>query len=200
LSGGRITRPVMSHEGSAVCVAKGIQASVVSAGLLLASITASLAASQQNTDRLFVEMPRVGSGYFIDFRARPNVYIGHTYIVYGRIDASGRLIETHYAGLTPFKDPWRGLFVPIRASVTKYIDDTRKTPNAIYRRRLTPAQYRLVVQKVEYLRARDRVWQAVFLNCNDFANQIADTLGMPRPPSTMPPPMWVGLLRLLNER
>jgi hypothetical protein len=185
---------------NALRVANAILASVVSAGLLLASATVGSAASQRNTDMLFAEVPRVGGGYFIDFRARPSSYIGHTYIVYGRIDASGRLVETHYAGLIPFGQPWRGLFVPIEASVQEYIDDTRRTPSAIYRVRLTAGQYRAVVQRVEYLRAQDRVWHAVFLNCNDFANQIAETLGMLHPPSTMPPPMWVGLFRLLNER
>jgi hypothetical protein len=190
---------MMSHEGNALRVANAILASVVSAGLLLAGVTAGSAASQHGADMLFASVPRVGGGYFIDFRARPSSYIGHTYIVYGRIDASGRLVETHYAGLIPFKQPWRGLFVPIQASVQQYIDDTRRIPNAIYRVRLTAERYRAVVQRVEYLRAQDRVWHAVFLNCNDFANQIAETLDMLHPPSTMPPPMWVGLFRLLNE-
>ena len=181
-------------------VANAILALVIFAGLVLAGTTAGSATSRDSAEMLFAEVPRVGGGYFIDFRARPGTYIGHTYIVYGRIDASGRLVETHYAGLIPFKQPWRGLFVPIEASVQQYIDDTRRIPNAIYRVRLTAEQYRAVARRVEYLRGQDRVWHAVFLNCNDFANQIAETLGMLHPPSTMPPPMWVALFRLLNER
>jgi hypothetical protein len=115
---------MMSHEGNALRVADAILASVVSAGLSLASLAVGSAASQHSANMLFGAVPGVGSGYFIDFRARPSTYIGHTYIVYGRIDASGRLIETHYAGLIPFKQPWRGL--PIQASVQQYIDDTRR--------------------------------------------------------------------------
>jgi hypothetical protein len=199
LSGGRITRPMMSHGGNALRVANAILAWIAAAGVLLASATAGSAASQRSADMLFASVPRIAGGYFIDFRARPSTYIGHTYIVYGRIDARGRLVDPHYAGLIPFKQPWRGLFVPIQASVQQYIDDTRRTPSAIYRVPLTAGQYRAVVRRVEYLRAQDRVWHAVFLNCNDFANQIAETLDMLHPPSTMPPPMWVALFRLLNE-
>ena len=39
--------------------------------------------------------------YFIEFRSRPSTYIGHTYIVYGRTDASGRILEVRYRRVHP---------------------------------------------------------------------------------------------------
>src|ERR1043166_4314985 len=34
-----------------------------------------------------------GERYFIEFRARPGPFIGHTYVVYGRADADGRILD-----------------------------------------------------------------------------------------------------------
>ena len=140
------------------------------------------------------------SSYFIDFRARPSSYIGHTYIVYGRLDADGGVAELHYAGLIPEHDVWQGLFVPIEATVRQYKDDTKYLPTAIYRRRLNPEEYQRVTRRVRYLQATEHRWHAVFQNCNSFAIDIADILGLGRPPSLLPPSVWVGMLRTLNER
>jgi hypothetical protein len=138
--------------------------------------------------------------YFIDFRARPSGYIGHTYIVYGRLDADGGVAELHYAGLIPEHDAWEGLFVPIEATVRRYKDDLKYLPTAIYRRRLNPAEYQRVASRVRYMQATEHRWHAIFQNCNSFAIDIADVLGLGRPPSLLPPSVWVGMLRAFNER
>src|SRR5476651_1473317 len=44
------------------------------------------------SDQIIAEVPWTSGGYFIDFRARPSSYIGHTYIVYGRLDAQGGVV------------------------------------------------------------------------------------------------------------
>ena len=138
--------------------------------------------------------------YFVDFRARPSSYIGHTYIVYGRLDADGRIAELHYAGLIPEHNVWEGLFIPIEATVRQYKDDTRLLPTAIYRRRLNPTEYQRLTRAVRYMQATEHRWHAVFQNCNSFAVDIADVLRLGRPPSLLPPSVWVGMLRALNER
>ena len=142
--------------------------------------------------------PRRG-GYFIEFRARPSTFIGHTYVVYGRQGPRGRLAEQHYAGLIPEGDVWEGLWSPIRATVRKYKDDVRLRPDTIYRRRLTLEEYRYVERVVRFLRGNEREWHAIFQNCNDFGIIIAEALELNRPPSLMPPSMWVGMLRVLND-
>lgn len=144
--------------------------------------------------------PQSGSGerYFIDFRARPSAYIGHTYVVYGRVNADGRVTALHYAGLVPEESAWKGFFAPIRGSIRKYKDDTRRLPTIIYRRSLTRAEFRRVGRLVRLMKSMQREWHVVFFNCNDFAIQVAEVLGLRRPPSLLPPSMWVAGLRALN--
>ncbi len=141
----------------------------------------------------------LGAQYFIDFRARPSSYIGHTFIIYGRIDAQGRMVEHHIAGLIPEHDVWRGLIFPIEANVREYKDDRGLLPTVIYRRTLTAVEYARVVGTVRQMRAVSHLWHALFFNCNDFAIEIAETLGMVRPPSLLPPSVWVAHLRALNR-
>ena len=177
-----------------------VRALAIAAACLLAGASGGSAIAQQSADTIVAEEPWPNGGYFIDFRSRPSTYIGHTYIVYGRLNAEGRVLEMHYAGLIPEEDAWKGLVAPVRATVRRYIDDTRLTPTAIYRRRLTAAEYRQVTRTVEYLHATEHRWHAIFQNCNDFGIQIAEALGLWRPPSLMPPSAWVAGLRALNER
>ena len=141
-----------------------------------------------------------GEHYFIDFRARQSTYIGHTYIVYFRVDASGHVVEEHHDGLIPEEDVWNGLFSPIRATIRKYKDDTRLPVTDVYRRELTAAEFARVGRAVRMLKATQRQWHLIFYNCNDFAIEIAEALGLRRPPSLMPPGAWVGTMRALNER
>ena len=138
--------------------------------------------------------------YFIDFRARPSGYIGHTFIVYGRLDGRGGIAEMHYAGLIPEHLVFGGLFVPVEARVRRYKDDTRLLATTIYRRRLNAVQYQRVQQTVRHKQATEHRWHAVLQNCNSFAVDIADVLGLARPPSLLPPSVWVGMLQLINER
>lgn len=147
-----------------------------------------------------VAQSSAGERYFIDFRARQSTYIGHTYIVYFRVGADGRVAEEHHEGLIPEEDVWNGLFSPIRATIRKYKDDTRLPVTDIYRRELTAAEFVRVGRAVRMLRATQRRWHLIFYNCNDFAIEIAEALGLRRPPSLMPPNVWVSTMRALNER
>jgi hypothetical protein len=141
-----------------------------------------------------------GDRYFVDFRSRPSSYIGHTYIVYFRVDGTGRIVEQNYAGLIPEEDGWKGLLAPIKGSVKKYKDDETVPPDAIYRRRVTAEEYRRVARVVQTFKRAGHSWHAVFLNCNDFGIEVAETLYLRRPHSLLPPRMWVHLLKAMNER
>jgi hypothetical protein len=155
----------------------------------------------RDSSQIYARVEAVAPGsYFIDFRARPSSYFGHTYIVYGRLDTDGRVAELHYAGLIPEGNAWEGLFVPIEGTVRQYKDDTKYLPTAIYRRRLSAVEYQQVSARVRRLRASEHRWHAIFQNCNSFAIDIAAVLGLGRPPSLLPPSVWVGMLRALNER
>jgi hypothetical protein len=143
---------------------------------------------------------QAGARYFIDFRARPSGYIGHTFVVYGRLDAQGHAIERHVAGLIPDRAAWRGVFFPIKGSVRKYKDDELLPPTVIYRLTLTRREYGRVLATVRQMRTVSDRWHAIFFNCNDFAIEIAEELGLAHPPSLLPPAVWVTGLRNLNRR
>jgi hypothetical protein len=140
-----------------------------------------------------------GGRYFIEFRARSSTYIGHTFIHYGRVDSDGRIVESSRAGLIPEVSAWKGLIFPVRGSIREYKDDTRLPTRVIYRRSLTAQEYARVAATVRRMQATEDLWHGVFFNCNDFAIEIAETLHMRRPPSLMPPDVWVDALRALNE-
>ena len=141
------------------------------------------------------------SGHFVDFRARPGALWGHTFIVYGRIDAGGRALEVARAGLYP--DDGRmgliaGTFMPVDARVQAVPDDFAERPSVIYRRRLSAADYARLRAKVARMRGGERTWHLVMFNCNDFCIAIARELGLAAPPAMLVPNAWVRALAAMN--
>jgi len=161
-------------------------------------LLAMLASSRASAEPAIALRSDAGERYFIEFRARPGPFIGHTYVVYGRTDLTGRVLDVHSAGLFPDGNALVGAFLPVVGSVRHDRNDTKYAPNAVYRKPLSAAEYARVVRFVEMLRARQHEWHLMFQNCNDFGIMVAEALGLRRPPSLMPPSMWVGLLRALN--
>jgi hypothetical protein len=141
------------------------------------------------------------AGHFVDFRSRPGYLFGHTFIVYGRLDARGRPRDSRLAGIYP-TDGQAGLIVgsliPVRASVRGVEDDFSERPNNIYRRRLSPAQYARLKRVVGGLKRSEREWDLLFKNCNDFAIAVAKGMDMATPPSWLLPYYFVGGMRVLN--
>jgi hypothetical protein len=139
--------------------------------------------------------------YFVDFRSRPGYLFGHTYIAYGRIDAHGGLHDMQYAGVYPL-DGQSGLIIgaviPVPASVRAVKGDFQP-PSNVYRRRLSATEFARLQQIVRDTRASGRQWNLLFNNCNDFAIDIADGLGMTAPPSWLPPDTFIDGLRFMNE-
>jgi hypothetical protein len=162
-------------------------------GCLLLTILASRASAEP------APLHGADERYFIEFRARPSTFVGHTYVVYGRADAAGRILDQRYAGLIPDNRDWKGLFLPIPASVREDKDDARLKPDNTYRRELSAAEYARLSRAVRFLRNNEREWHLIFQNCNDFAIVLAEALGLRRPPSLMLPSLWVSTLRALNE-
>jgi hypothetical protein len=170
--------------------------------LLLLAMLASSRASAEPTS--YTQQPRAQprnaeERYFIEFRARPGAFIGHTYVAYGRTSAAGRILDQHYAGLLPDGNAWEGLLGPIPASVREYKADAKAKPDTVYRRPLSAGEYAMVSRAVRFLRNNERELHVVFQNCNDFGIVLAEALGLRRPPSLMPPSVWVSTLRALNE-
>ncbi len=137
------------------------------------------------------------TSHFVEFRSRPGDKVGHTYIVYGRIDAAGRLRDVRYAGLYPRSD--KAVLMAPRATIRGGVrDDFRLPPDAVYRRHVTAQEFERVRAKIRQIRKRESHWNLLFFNCNDFAIEIAETLGLWRPPGWLLPRDFVGVLRAMN--
>jgi hypothetical protein len=144
--------------------------------------------------------------YFVDFRARSSSRIGHTFVVFGRMGARGRVLEAHYAGLYP-KDKYEH-FLVISAlagpayAVPAYIgtgkDDRNGQVTAVYRRKLTARSYAHLRATLRRLQAEKPRWHLFFYNCNDFAAQVAQAMRMVTPPTLAPPLLFVNGLAAIN--
>jgi hypothetical protein len=144
------------------------------------------------------EAAQVGGGYFVEFRARRGLTpFGHSYIVYGRLNAQGDMIAPQVVGFSDGDPTSTHLFVE-RALVGPLDRDFKDTPTAVYRRRLTATQFDQLSSKVRQFRRAQLPYHFFFLNCEDFAGEIAESIGLRRPPSLVPPMAYVAWLRVLN--
>lgn len=143
-----------------------------------------------------------GERAFVDFHARPGPdVVGHTYIVYGRLSAHGEIIEAHVAGLyTDEANYWKGLFAPLPANVGRSKDDLTQVSEVVYQRQLSAEQFNRLKSGVDRFRANQHSWHLLFMNCNDFAGEMAELIGLRRPPSLILPIMYVALLSAMNGR
>lgn len=140
--------------------------------------------------------------YFIDFRARQGHLLGHTIVVYGKLNERGRPIEVHHAGLYPI-DNQSGLIVgsvlPVDASVRAVKGDLTEPVTAVYGLQLTAAQYRIVTNAVLREKARETYWQMFIFNCNDFAQRIAASIGLRTPSTLLLPRQFVTIMKAMNR-
>ena len=144
------------------------------------------------------ETPQVGGSYFVEFRARGGLTpFGHNYIVYGRLNAQGDMIARQVVGFSDGDTRNTHLFA-VRALVGPLNRDFTSPPTAIYRRRLTASQFEQLSSKIRQIRRAELPYHFLFLNCSDFAGEIAETIGLRRPPSLVPPMAYVVGLRVLN--
>jgi len=141
--------------------------------------------------------------YFIDFRSRAGYAFGHTYIVYGRLNTRGRPVEVHYAGIYPLDDG-RGLVfgsvIPVAASVRGLEEDRKAAPTNVYRRRITATQYARLSAAVRRVGATEHPWHLLFYNCNNFAIEVVQWLGLRAPSAMLLPRAFIDELRDLNGR
>jgi hypothetical protein len=141
--------------------------------------------------------------YFIEFRSRYALSYGHTYVVFGRTNAGGQMINPEVAGLHPKSydaAPYvAGHFVPVPAE-TGPSDGDLEEPyrSASWRLLLSEAQYNKVVAYIRGLQARSQYWNATVYNCNAFVAEIARSMGYRTPPIWLRPQQFVTQLREMN--
>ena len=138
--------------------------------------------------------------YFIEFRSRTGFY-GHTYVVYGRIDSRGKRADVHYAGLYPEGGPvgfMLGHVLPVPATVDAVEDDLTDPVTETYLRIVTAEEFAKITAAIDRLRANTQLWNALLNNCNDFAAELAEELGLRTPSTLLIPELFVSGLREMN--
>ena len=140
--------------------------------------------------------------YYVDFRARPGVLLGHTIVVYGRLNARGQPATAHYAGLYPADGQTGvvvGSVVPVDASVRAVHGDFEHPATSIYRLKLTASRYYRLKRAIRHAEKYDTYWHILFSNCNAFAARMAEAIDLQTPPTLMLPDAFVMALRALND-
>ena len=174
-------------------------AKLIVAGLVCVASTVTIVA---RTGHDHAVEPPARWHYFVDFRARPGGVLGHTFIVYGRIDDGGRILESRSAGLYPRDDYAHSPLLPllvVPGHVSLKREDPRKGLGNIYRRRLSAAQFARLQATVRRIRKQRPRWNFVFQNCNSFVGRVAREIGLRTPPTLDLPDNFVRGLYLLNE-
>jgi hypothetical protein len=136
--------------------------------------------------------------YFVEFHARQGLTVfGHTYIVYGRLNARGTIVARHVVGFSDGDNGTVRLYAA-RGLVGPLKRDLSHLPTASYRRHLTPAQFFQLNLKIVQIQQAQPPYHLFFFNCTDFAGEIAEAIGLRRPPGLMVPTAYVVWLRALN--
>lgn len=141
--------------------------------------------------------------HFIEFRSRYALSYGHSYVVFGRTNKSGAMINPEVAGLAPATNsevPYvLGHFVPVPAETGWSDGDLEERyRSASWRVMLTDAEYRQVVADIRKLQARSKTWNATFYNCNAFVASIANSMGYRAPSKWLRPQQFITTLREMN--
>ena len=132
-----------------------------------------------------------GRPYFIEFRARNAAQYGHTFVLYGPVGSKGTIAGFHPAGDKPdcvncSAMSWIiGHFIPVPAETGASDGDNEPELYLLarYRIMLTAAEYKIVVAYIKKKQADSKMWQALFNNCNQWAGDIAEFMGLKVPPT-----------------
>lgn len=164
----------------------------------------AFAQSRPAAERLGLTDPKPqGRPYYVDFRAGQESITGHTWISFGRVDPSGRVLSAQSADLYPV-DPnlgsLAGAIAPVRGRVQVRPGQGRQPSVVSYRHFISAAEYGRMQAVIAREQREDHQWSLWLLNCNGFASRVAGAIGMRSPPPLVLPQVWVGTLRLLNGR
>lgn len=142
-------------------------------------------------------------GYFIEFRSRYALSYGHSYVIFGRTDKTGAMINPEVAGLAPATNDTApyviGHLLPVPAETGWSDGDLEEEyRSASWRIMLTEAEYNKVVADIRKLKAKARFWHASLYNCNAFVAEIARSMGYKTPNIWLRPQQFITKLREMN--
>lgn len=148
-------------------------------------------------------LPQDEGRYFIEFRSRYALSYGHSFVVFGRLNQAGEMINPEVAGLHPASDsavPYMlGHLVPVPAE-TGWSDGDLEDEymSANWRVMLTKPEYDKVVAEIRKLQRSSPTWHAALYNCNAFVGDIAKRMGYEVPFIWLKPRDFITKLRQMN--
>lgn len=142
--------------------------------------------------------------YAIEFRSRYALSYGHTFIMYGRLNAKGQLVDRVVAGLHPKGDspqPWMlGHLVPVPSETGPSDGDLEdEYVSARYRVEVSEPEFRRIVAYIKDKQARSPTWHAVFNNCSSWVADVGRYMGLQAPNSMLMPADFINTMRKMNE-
>ncbi|MEM7620187.1 MAG: hypothetical protein AAF228_06950 [Pseudomonadota bacterium] len=148
---------------------------------------------------------RKGLRRYIEFRARPNGAMDHSYIAYGYLTRRGKPYKTKYIGLHP-KGGTVGMLVGVvamEAQLDPMPEDKTSELTTSYRVPLKRKEYKQLLKAIADAR-KDQdswgVWNPLLNNCNSFIGHIARKIGLKAPGSSViGPTRYVDAIRDMNE-
>lgn len=148
--------------------------------------------------------PEASEGqYFIEFRSRYALSYGHSFVIFGRTDSAGNMIDPEVAGLHPASDsavPYvLGHLVPVPAETgwtDGDLDDRYMSAN--WRIPLDKDEYQKVAAEIRRLQKSSPTWHAALYNCNAFVAKIARSMGYKTPFIWLEPRVFITRLREMN--
>ena len=141
--------------------------------------------------------------YYIEFRSRGAVSYGHTFVMFGKVDSQGNMLPGEVAGLHPaggVTEYVAGHYVPVPAETGPSDGDLEEIYiSNRYRIDLTADQYQRVLGYIRQKQATSKMWHAVLANCNGWAGEIANYMGLQSPSALLMPPNYIDGLKRLNN-
>jgi hypothetical protein len=144
------------------------------------------------------------TAFYVEFRARDEVDgFGHSYVTLGSTDTGGRTHQTVVVGFLPKSaddDRLSKFGLPVTGLVGATRSDFAGRPRIRFRVVVSRTQYFQVLQEIHRLRRTWTTYQLLLRNCNNFAGQIAVTIGLHAPMvTTQYPVRYMSELRALNS-
>jgi hypothetical protein len=142
--------------------------------------------------------------YYIEFRARNADSYGHTFSIYGRVNANGKVAGFTVAGLHPISEspvPWMVGHLVVVPSETGASDGDKDDQYVLARFHvaLSAEEFKKVVAYVKEHQKNSPMWHAVLYNCNAWVGDIAKFMGMETPASSLLMPAdYIESLKKLN--
>ncbi|AMN44110.1 hypothetical protein [Rhodoplanes sp. Z2-YC6860] len=142
--------------------------------------------------------------YYIEFRARNADSYGHTFSIYGKVNANGKVGNFTVAGLHPISEsplPWMIGHLVVVPSETGASDGDTDDQYVLARFHvaLSAEEFKKVVAYVKQHQKNSPMWHAVLYNCNAWVGDVAKFMGMDTPSSPLLMPAdYIESLKKLN--